>query len=371
MSPRRYRQFFLGLSALAVLLLWGISLLNGTVAALFKAVWTGELGPLVPLAGDYTGLPLVDYPVSLLVAFFFQGTNGSEEAYQLFLLDAYSTLQPAFVWLYVESLRDDYQSLSLLEQPIVFGILWQCFGGAISLPLYYALHVSRFSDRGRAIGTHQLGQARALPLSFLLGAVVPAVVGMAPAWLGPDARSARQHQAILAAWQPGPVWVSVLQMVGSKTASYLWPCRRTTADDERAVRRWILASYLLSAAVSASGHLYALGRVLSSENESTSIWRMYVPFPGLLHGPDGLAADVLKRGPWLFLQYDLVIISLSSLVWAYSISSAHNNNNNTFRPARVLAILLGAVAVGPGATVSLVLCTRQASDTVQLSNKAL
>ncbi|KAK2039665.1 hypothetical protein LZ31DRAFT_598653 [Colletotrichum somersetense] len=367
MFPRYYRQFFLGLSALAVLLLWGISLLNGTVAALFKAVGTGELSPLVPLVGDYTGFPLVDYPVSLLVAFFFQGTNGSEEAYQLFLLDAYSTLQPAFVWLYVESLRDDYQSLSLLEQPIVFGILWQCFGGAISLPLYYALHVSRFSDRGRAIGTHQLGQARALPLSFLLGAVVPAVVGMAPTWLGPDARSARQHQVILAAWQPDPVWVSALQMVGSKTASLLWPCR-TTADDKRAVRWWILVSYLLSAAVSASGHLYALGRVLSSKNESTNIWRMYMPLPGLLHGPDGLAADVLKRGPWLFLQYDLVIISLSSLVWAYSISSVHNN---TFQPVKILTILLGAVAVGPGATVSLILCTRLTSNTVQLSNKTL
>ncbi|KAK2024334.1 hypothetical protein LX32DRAFT_705904 [Colletotrichum zoysiae] len=98
MSPRYYRQLFLGLSALAVLLLWGISLLNGTVAALFKAVGTGGLSPLVPLVGDYTGFPLVDYPVSLLVAFFFQGINGSEEAYQLFLLDAFSGTPPWPGW---------------------------------------------------------------------------------------------------------------------------------------------------------------------------------------------------------------------------------------------------------------------------------
>ncbi|KAK1621869.1 hypothetical protein BDP81DRAFT_466467 [Colletotrichum phormii] len=328
MSPRHYKHVFLGLSALAVILLWGISLLNGTVTALFKAVWAAQLSPLVPLANDYTGLPLIDYPVALLVAFFFHGTNGSDEAYQLFLLDAYSTLQSAFVWIYVESFRDDYQSLSLLNQ---------------------------------VIQAHQLGQARALPFSFLLGAIVPALVGMAPVWLGPDARSARQHQVVLAAWQPDLVWVSVLQMAGSKIVSYWWPPRRTT-DAKSAVRRWVLAAYLLSAAVSASGHLYTLVCVMSREEESTNLWRMYVPLPGFLHGPDGPAANVLKRGPWLFLQYDLIIISLSSLLWAYSILSAHKS---TSEPPKILALLFGAFAVGPGATVSFILYTRERNGNVK------
>ncbi|KAK2772278.1 hypothetical protein CKAH01_13981 [Colletotrichum kahawae] len=103
-SPR-YSLFFKGLSVVAVLLLWGISFLNGTVSALFAAVWTGSLGESGPLVVNYTGVPIVDYPIALLVAFFFKGTDGSNEAYQLFLFDAYSTLQTAFVWLNIESIR--------------------------------------------------------------------------------------------------------------------------------------------------------------------------------------------------------------------------------------------------------------------------
>lgn len=90
---------------LAILLLWGISLLNGTVKALILAVWKGQLNDGDALETNYTGFPFLDYPVSLLVAFFFYGTNGYDEGYQLFLLDAYSALQPAFIWLYVETLR--------------------------------------------------------------------------------------------------------------------------------------------------------------------------------------------------------------------------------------------------------------------------
>ncbi len=99
-------SYFRWLAVIATLLLWGISLLNGTVKALLLAVWTGQLGQGgIALKTDYTGFPPLDYPIALLVAFFFYGTSGYDDGYQLFVLDAYSSLQPAFVWLYVEMLR--------------------------------------------------------------------------------------------------------------------------------------------------------------------------------------------------------------------------------------------------------------------------
>jgi hypothetical protein len=97
--------YFRTLAVLATVLLWGISLYNGTVKALLLAAYNGTLQEGVPLKTDYSGIPIVDYPIALLVAFFFYGTNGYDPGYQHFLLDAYSTLQSAFVWLYVESLR--------------------------------------------------------------------------------------------------------------------------------------------------------------------------------------------------------------------------------------------------------------------------
>jgi hypothetical protein len=97
--------YFRGLAVLAIGLLWGVSMWNGTVTALILAVWHGQLSDSIPLKTKYTGIFPVDFLLSLLVAFFFYGTNGHDPAYQHFLLDAYSTLQSAFVWLYIESAR--------------------------------------------------------------------------------------------------------------------------------------------------------------------------------------------------------------------------------------------------------------------------
>ena len=105
--------YFRSLATLAVGLLWGVSLCNGTVKALIVAVRNGQLDDGTPLKTDYTGILPIDLPISLLVAFFFFGTNGQDMGYQHFLLDAYSTLQSAFVWLYVESARRQPKPASL------------------------------------------------------------------------------------------------------------------------------------------------------------------------------------------------------------------------------------------------------------------
>lgn len=100
------KWYFRYLAFLAIFVLWGISLLNGFIKALLLAVWNGELGSRgVVLKTDYTGFPPLDYVIAFLVAFFFYGTNGYDEGYQLFVFDGYSLLQPAFIWLYVETLR--------------------------------------------------------------------------------------------------------------------------------------------------------------------------------------------------------------------------------------------------------------------------
>ena len=100
-----FRTYFLLLSYLAIFVLWGLSLWNGTVKALILASWRGNFEDGTPFHTSYTGLIILDFPISLLVAFFYFGTNGHNQAYQHFLIDAYSTLQSAFIWLYVESGR--------------------------------------------------------------------------------------------------------------------------------------------------------------------------------------------------------------------------------------------------------------------------
>ncbi|XXH00687.1 hypothetical protein Hte_007037 [Hypoxylon texense] len=351
MDSKSAKQYFRFLAALAVALLWGISLMNGTVKALLLAVWHGQMDERIPLKTDYTGIAVLDYPISTLVAFFFYGTDGTEEAFQLFLVDAYSTLQSAFVWLYVETLRPGYTNNKWIRRPIIFGLLWQAFGAAIALPLYYYAHISQGAINRAGANVQNLHQARAMPISFLLGAILPAVIGMAPTWQEPGSRSPILHQKILAAWQLDPVWVSLIQ------TSLAWGFSKlpSRGDEKHRVQSCIRGSYTLAAASSALGHLYAMTRALNSKNEGTTLWRMYVPFPGLFNGPSGVT-DILIRGPWLFLQYDLIIISLSSLSWAYYLLSRERGMSGLWL---IFALLFGTSVIGPGATVSLALYVRE------------
>lgn len=94
----------------AVALLWGVSVLNGTIKALLLAVWHERLEDGMPLKLVYTGFPPLDYSLAVLVAFFFSGTSGQEEAFSLFLFDLYILLQLGYLWLYAEAIRPGQKS---------------------------------------------------------------------------------------------------------------------------------------------------------------------------------------------------------------------------------------------------------------------
>lgn len=93
------------LAALAVFLLWGLYALNGGLKENLLAPLHGKLNEDIKLQNDYTGIFIIDYPISLLVAFFYFATDGSDEALQLLTFEGYSTLQSSFVWLYAEMMR--------------------------------------------------------------------------------------------------------------------------------------------------------------------------------------------------------------------------------------------------------------------------
>ncbi|KAI0104692.1 hypothetical protein GGR51DRAFT_572643 [Nemania sp. FL0031] len=172
MASRGTILYFKSLAIQATFLLWGIFLANGGVKVLLSAVWHQEFSDGIPLRTVYSGFPPLDFLISILVGFFYYGTDGHDEGYHAFLVAAYSALQPAFVWLYVEAARPGPKPY-WVERPTVFGILWQCFGAAIALPLYFAIHLP-WATSSRISPVHDDMQALAIPWSFLLGAVLPA-----------------------------------------------------------------------------------------------------------------------------------------------------------------------------------------------------
>ncbi|KAH8596285.1 hypothetical protein B0O99DRAFT_661067 [Bisporella sp. PMI_857] len=336
--------YFLTLSISAIILLWGVSLFNGTVTALIAATWNGRFEDGTAFNTKYTGIFPLDFPISLLVAFFFYGTNGSHPGYQLFLIDAYATLQSAFVWLYAESSRLNAKPFAIAN-PIIWGLTWQAFGAAIALPLFFRHHLKWLDDTPDMLLPMGLASARALPASFTLGALLPAVVGMLPTWYP---RPDTLHQNILAVWQPDPVWVSLIQSL----LVFVLFC---TQNDTKAVW-WTRFSYLLAAASSSSGHIYAVGSILASSDPKINFVKVYVPF--MVAGPEG-ANQKLASGPWLFLQYDLIIISASSVSWAYLLTTRCLSKPAGIRILLPVIFLSGSFLLGAGAVVSLALFWRE------------
>jgi hypothetical protein len=104
-------------------------------------------------------------------------------------------------------MTDSKQTLKFIS-PIIWAFLWQGFGEAISLPFYYCNHLKWLNSRPQVPNVAAESSSQGLPISFLLGAVFPMIVGMLPTWAD---RSSALHHNVLAAWQLDPVWVTAIQ----------------------------------------------------------------------------------------------------------------------------------------------------------------
>ncbi|KAI1348950.1 hypothetical protein F5Y01DRAFT_290837 [Xylaria sp. FL0043] len=347
---------FRALAFLAVFLLWGLYALNGSLKANLLAPLNGMLNEEIPLKNDYTGIFILDYPISLLVTFFYFATNGTDEGFQLLVFEGYSTLQSSFVWVYAEMMRPGSKPWAVAT-PLVFVTLSQILGGAISLPLYYAYHIL-WIDGAEVLRVRDRDAAIALPFSFLLGAVLPAILGEAPTWNGPESRSPEVHQKYLAFFQVDPLWVTLVQTLLSKLFHRVLS---TEGGDlvraPKTAHSWIRTSYLLAAASSAIGRVYTAARIYTSTEEGTNLARMRVPQPPA--GPSGGLPDTLARGTFLYLQFDIPIFELASMTWAFLLLSRLPNRPQASNLTLAGMMLIGYLTIGAGATVSLALYVRE------------
>lgn len=235
--------------------------------------------------------------------------------------------------------------------------LSQLLGGAISLPFYYAYHIL-WVDDAEALQVRDQHAAKALPFSFLLGAVLPAILGCAPTWNGPESRAPEVHQKYLAFFQVDPLWVTLTQTLLANL--FRWLCS-TEGEDPRqspkTAQRWTRASYILAAASSAIGRVYTVARMYTSTDERTTLARIRVPRS--LEGPTGGRPDLLARGPFLYLQFDIPIFELASLVWVFLLLSRLPNRPLMPDLKLALTMLIGYLTIGAGATVSLALYIRE------------
>lgn len=228
----------------------------------------------------------------------------------------------------------------------------------MSLPLYFAYHIL-WVDSAEILRVRDTDAASALPFSFLLGAIFPAILGLAPTWDGPGSRSPGVHQRYLAFFQVDPLWVALIQTLLTK--AFRWLRSGQVAADPgcapRRASRWTQASYLLAAASSAAGHVYTAARIYTSTDPRTDLVRMKVPYPP--NGPSGGLSHILARSSFLFLQFDVPIYEFASLAWAFILLSRMPNRPRMSNLTLAFIMVIGYLTIGAGATVSLALYVRE------------
>lgn len=203
-------------------------------------------------------------------------------------------------------------------------------------------------------------------MAFWLGAVVPMLVLMAPTWLGPEARSTATQQTIIALFQPTPVYFSCIMDAVTHVAPSLsinngdgvgGVGSGKKKKEKNQAKSWLRGTYLVAAILSGLGHLYVMARgITTQESQAVSLIHMYLPFPS--SGPSAVSA-ALVRGTWLFLQWDNVVITLASLLWASVLLSQTRLMRKSNRSKILLLLITASVALGPGTAVTLTLYVRE------------
>ncbi|KAK2749194.1 hypothetical protein FQN57_006809 [Myotisia sp. PD_48] len=325
---------------------------NGTIDALNEVTATGKYRNGRDLLTTYLGIPLLDHPISIVVAFFDDQTNGLDLGARLMMVEFLGSLQTVALWTLVESLRTQQKPTSMTI-PAVWGLLWNASGSALILPIYMYFHMRWWCKTPKGSDMRvPLHHAKVLSFSVLAGAFLPAAVLLLPPYVDRDPTS---HQAITAIFQASPVFVFVIQHAISKITSRFSGSRQQMISDEST--QYVQRAYLLTGLIAALAHLYVFAVSLGTENSALGFSRIFVPSPEqVLRSSD----SIVKEGALLFLQYDWIITNVACVLWIFFLLRGSLEGPFGLHDiAKVLGLCGLALALGPGAMGSLGLWWRE------------
>ena len=240
------------------------------------------------------------------------------------------------------------------------GILAQNVSFAVTAPSYFLLHLltttsTSVTPTATAIAVSP-AFAASIPLSFVLGYIVPTMALMLPA---PAVVSYDRSQIISAVWQLFPIYIAALQIVLQVVLPSFFPSLPNTSS-----RAPLRAAYTFAIVLAALGHIGTL-----------STWGMHAiapslfarSFPSLLSvfapaafwPQDARRIKSVGAAAQLLLQWDEICGSLATVVWAMALLAGGMVATRRTSAVSVIGAVLGAVSVvvllGPcGAAVAMV-----------------
>ncbi|PGH28923.1 hypothetical protein GX50_08329 [[Emmonsia] crescens] len=248
----------------------------------------------------------------------------------------------------VESVRKR-NSLNLLTFTS-FWAIYQVLGNALVGPLYYAAYLLTSSNTNywwplsRQVPT---SYAKTLLPALLLGYLLPTLLLF---W---EYSNPRLAQVMTLVWQPAPIYVNILLTLFSMLYAKIYPDshRTPSADQSMPDISSLKVVYLSSFSVAAIIHILTISAALCSRHPGLSLADIFVPYTS-----GGLQLISVSEGIRSLWLADFWVFWTATIVWC--ILAVWDMNRVGRARVRlgvaVAAIVLGTLAVGPGATAVLV-----------------
>jgi hypothetical protein len=331
-----------------------------------------------PLLRRYTGIRPIDEILRVLVAFFAPVVSGQDRGMSVFLLWGFGQFGAAWGLLVLESLRFGNWRWGTVSSYVgLYGVMFQIFSFGVTTPVFLFLQLLT----SPLLGSHDLPvpstELAMLPVSILLGFVLPTWLMTHPERLGAEIASPT-HQRLIALWQAFPLWTVLILRVGKwlidqfsdKSPRIQWAPSSIRREYLRAVKPVYILLFLLAFTT----HLFALVRCTPffevlrgawpsiAGVTSSSFSNAFIPRTPLV-GPE-YRYDTLMEGVHNLLMWDVYIGSLATLIWGtvvYKIAMAERSGSigrktETRRPL-VLEMAAVSVVAGPmGALILLFWC---------------
>lgn len=192
--------------------------LSGVPVGFDKVVATARFPNGMPLKTAYLGLPVIDSLLTQLVVAFVAGPAGwdtNSRLQQIYFLYNFAIILAVHV---VESRRTANAS-RLTTWIALWALLYQTLGGALIVPLWFALDLLTSNDADRLFAAR-----RQVPLpyaQFILPATIAGYLLPTALLFVPWGWSHEVNQIITALWQPGPLFVSLFLMLLANAAMTL------------------------------------------------------------------------------------------------------------------------------------------------------
>lgn len=246
------------------------------------------------------------------------------------------------------------------SRPALWTLLWNGFGAGFILPLYYFTQSAHTPEK---LGTLPINHAKSLFPTTIITLILPAIFTLLPPLVN---RSPSTQQTISALFQISPLAAVLLQhSLARLLRTAVFPKEKEKEGEKgeekqkqnQADKPYICRTYLTSALFTSLSHVYVLTTALTTTQPQASFTRIYLPRSARVAPA---AKDTIFQGALLFLQYDWVLINVSSGLWLYTILRPHLFLTSGLRRAvAFLGTLAGFVLLGPGAVVSLGLWWRE------------